>query len=223
MRYSTCITTRRRSDRSGSGGRSNRTPALLMLSLARLMRWAIVASGTRNAFAISAVVSPPTARRVRASCEGTESEGWQHMNRSVSVSSWAEGCPLTGSSRANALLSTPPRALAAPLVDQAAGRDGPQPRSRIVWHAFLRPLQRCGEECLLHRVLTRVELPVAPHERAEDLRRKLAQQVLDSGFRSQKSGGASITRRTSMGTLTKATMREAISTARASLSTSTIQ
>ena len=57
-----------------------------MLCLARLMRCAIVASGTRNALAISAVVSPPTARSVNASCEGVESEGWQHRNSSVSVS-----------------------------------------------------------------------------------------------------------------------------------------
>jgi hypothetical protein len=66
---------------------ANRMPSLLMLCLARLMRWAIVASGTRNALAISAVVRPPTARRVRASCEGTDKAGWQHRNRRVSVSS----------------------------------------------------------------------------------------------------------------------------------------
>ncbi len=37
-----------------------------MLCLARLIRWAIVGSGTRNAWAISAVVKPPTARNVSA-------------------------------------------------------------------------------------------------------------------------------------------------------------
>ena len=37
-----------------------------MVLLARLIRWAIVASGTRNALAISAVVRPPTARSVNA-------------------------------------------------------------------------------------------------------------------------------------------------------------
>ena len=62
-------------------------PVLWMVCLARLMRWAIVASGTRKAFAISAVVSPPTARSVRASCDGTDSDGWQHRYSSVSVSS----------------------------------------------------------------------------------------------------------------------------------------
>ena len=47
----------------------------LMLALARLMRCAIVASGTRNAFAISAVVSPPTARSVSAIADGGVSAG----------------------------------------------------------------------------------------------------------------------------------------------------
>ena len=50
-------------------------PAALMRCLARLIRWAIVASGTRNARAISAVVSPATARNVSASCDGADSDG----------------------------------------------------------------------------------------------------------------------------------------------------
>ena len=67
--------------------RGTSAPAVLIDCLARLMRCAIVASGTRNAAAISAVVSPPTARSVSASCDGGESDGWQHRNSSVSVSS----------------------------------------------------------------------------------------------------------------------------------------
>ena len=42
-----------------------------MVCFARLMRWAMVASGTRKAPAISAVVSPPTARKVRAIAEAS--------------------------------------------------------------------------------------------------------------------------------------------------------
>src|SRR5437667_8504394 len=53
-----------------------------MLCLARLMRCAMVASGTRNAFAISAVVNPPTARSVSAIAEAGVRAGWQHMNSS---------------------------------------------------------------------------------------------------------------------------------------------
>ncbi|CAM5713977.1 hypothetical protein SCALM49S_08537 [Streptomyces californicus] len=55
--------------------------------LARLIRCAIVASGTRWARAISAVVRPPTARRVSAIWAAGESAGWQHRTSRVSVSS----------------------------------------------------------------------------------------------------------------------------------------
>ena len=58
-----------------------------MLCLARLIRCAIVASGTRNAWAISAVVKPPTARNVSAIAEAGVNEGWQHMKSRMSVSS----------------------------------------------------------------------------------------------------------------------------------------
>jgi hypothetical protein len=58
-----------------------------MLCLARLIRCAIVDSGTRNALAISAVVSPPTARNVSAIADDGVSAGWQHMNSRTTVSS----------------------------------------------------------------------------------------------------------------------------------------
>jgi len=48
----------------------NGTPEVLMVCFARLMRCAIVDSGTRNALAISAVVNPPTARSVKAMADG---------------------------------------------------------------------------------------------------------------------------------------------------------
>ena len=51
------------------------------------MRWAIVASETRNARATWAVVRPPTARRVKAIAEAAVNAGWQHMNRTIRVSS----------------------------------------------------------------------------------------------------------------------------------------
>ncbi len=49
-------------------------PALIRC-LARLILTAIVASGTRNARAISAVVRPPAARSVSAVCEAGVSAG----------------------------------------------------------------------------------------------------------------------------------------------------
>ena len=45
------------------------------IRLARLMRCAMVASGTTNARAISAVLSPPTARKVSATWEDGLSAG----------------------------------------------------------------------------------------------------------------------------------------------------
>ena len=51
-----------------------------------------------------------------------------------------------------------------------------------------RPLRRGGQQRLLHRVLGGVEVPVPADQRAEDLRRQLAQQVLDVGGRSRRRG-----------------------------------
>ena len=108
-------------------------PLDLMRCLARLMRWAIVASGTRKARAISAVVSPP-----------------------------------------------PARLFAAHLVGQPARSDRYQPALRILGDTLRRPLDGGGEQRFLHRVLSQVEIAVTPDERAENPRRELAQQVLDS-------------------------------------------
>src|SRR6266850_1544995 len=121
------------------------------------------------------------------------------------------------------LLSMLSRGLASPGVDEASRGHGQQPRSGVVGHAVGGPLPGSGEKRFLHGVLARVELRVPPHERAQDLRRKLAHQVLDGRLCPQNSGGASMTCRTSIGCFTKATIFEAISIARASLSTSTIQ
>ena len=65
----------------------NGAPESRIVAFARLIRWAIVDSGTKNARAISAVVSPPTARSVSASCDAADSAGWQQRKSSVSVSS----------------------------------------------------------------------------------------------------------------------------------------
>ena len=73
--------------RSLAVGSSKGMSEFLMVCLARLMRWAMVGSGTRNAWAISAVVKPPTARKVSAIAEALLNAAWQHMKRSASVSS----------------------------------------------------------------------------------------------------------------------------------------
>src|SRR5512132_2888617 len=54
-------------------------PASRILPLALTSRWAMVASGTRKARAISAVVSPPSSRRVSATWTPGSSAGWQQV------------------------------------------------------------------------------------------------------------------------------------------------
>src|SRR4051795_6317130 len=79
MRYRTRSTTAR------SPGWSRRRPR--RVRLARLIRCAIVASGTKKASAISRVVRPPTARSVSATWEAGASSGWQQQKSRKRVSS----------------------------------------------------------------------------------------------------------------------------------------
>ena len=69
-----------------------------ILRFARVIRCAIVVSGTRNAAAISATVSPPSSRSVRATRASGASAGWQQVKISRSrssstgpVGSWGSG------------------------------------------------------------------------------------------------------------------------------------
>ena len=58
-----------------------------MAFFARVILACTVAAGTRNALAISSLVSPPTTRRVSATRASRDSTGWQEMNISASTSS----------------------------------------------------------------------------------------------------------------------------------------
>ncbi len=77
--------------------------------------------------------------------------------------------------------------LAPPLVDQPPFGALQQPAARALRDALPRPVLRGREERLLNRVLGGVEVGVPANERAEDLRRRLAQQVLDTDGRVQAS------------------------------------
>ena len=72
-----------------------------------------------------------------------------------------------------------PGAVGTPFVYECPAGHGQQPGPRPVWRSRGRPLQRRGEQRLLYRVLAGVELAVPADQRGEDLRRALAQQVLD--------------------------------------------
>ena len=69
------------------GGTRNGMPAARIFRFARTSRCAIVASGTRNARAISSVVRPPSVRSVNATWASSASAGWQHVKISSSRSS----------------------------------------------------------------------------------------------------------------------------------------
>ena len=62
-------------------------PASRIFRFARTRRCAIVASGTRNARAISSVSRPPSERSVSASRASSASAGWQHAKMRLSRSS----------------------------------------------------------------------------------------------------------------------------------------
>ncbi len=93
---------------------------------------------------------------------------------------------------------------AAHLIGHAPGGDLNQPGAGMVGEAGSRPLNGGGEQGFLHGVLGGSEVAEAAHDRAEHLRREIAQQVLGGCVQrlrahSRSSGGPLMTCRTSMG------------------------
>ena len=118
-----------------------------------------------------------------------------------------------------------PGLLAAQQVGQPARGDADQPGQRVVRPPLAGPLRRGREQRLLHGVLARVEATVAAHERAEDLRREPAQQVLGYGWRNHwmSSNPPAIGRMSTYSPLASGFTRPAaISVARSKLAQSTI-
>jgi hypothetical protein len=76
--------------------------------------------------------------------------------------------------------------LASPVVDQAEAGRPEQPPAWIRRNPVTRPMLGGGEQRLLDRVLGRVEVAGSASERAEDLRRQLAQQVLNARWDVQR-------------------------------------
>jgi len=92
--------------------------------------------------------------------------------------------------------------LAAQVIGHTPGGHLNQPGPGIVWNAFARPLNRRREQCLLNGVLGIGEVPETADDRAEHLRRKVAQKMLGSGverIHNHSSGAPLITCRTSIG------------------------
>ena len=216
-----------------------------MRAFARLIRCAIVASGTRNARAISAVVRPPTARSVSGIADPGVSDGWQHRNRRTSESSSSTTDDGDVPSRAATTRSRfDAGAIRPPRIDQPARGAAREPALRLLRDSRAGPAVGGRDERLLDGVLRRVEVAVPARERAKDPRREVAQQVLDLTLRRQRwppavwaystissgvDGPSSMIRRTWTGCCSgtppgpgTAETRAAISRARSSDSTSTI-
>ena len=122
------------------------------------------------------------------------------------------------------------RQLAANVIRHAPRGDVNQPPARIVGETFAWPLDRGRQQRLLHGVLRSGEVAEAADDRAENLRRQLAQQVLGPKLAHRSTGGPLMTSRTSIGMLIglppgpgAADARAAKSYARSGASTSTIQ
>ena len=170
-------------------------PLALILCLPRLIRWAIVVSGTRNARAISAVESPPTARSVerhlrrrgegRMGAEKEQGERVVVVRRLVARSRCEELVGRRPTSRR--LLAAPARVIATQFVDYPPRRDGHQPRPRVLGDSRSGPLKGARQQRFLHGVLAQVEPAIPADEDAEDLRRERAEQVLNIGVPRHRS------------------------------------
>jgi hypothetical protein len=85
------------------------------------------------------------------------------------------------------MLPFSPGPVASPLVDHPPLGGLNQPAARLRRNTVSRPVHGGREQRFLDRVLGGVEVAMPADERAEDLRRRLAQQVLDAGRDVQRS------------------------------------
>jgi hypothetical protein len=76
--------------------------------------------------------------------------------------------------------------VAPPLVDQPPRGGLEEPAARLLRNPVSRPALGRRDQRLLDGVLGGVEVAVPANESAEDLRRQLAQQILDTGLRGQR-------------------------------------
>ena len=178
--------------RSGSrcaGGTRYGMPALRILRLARTSRCAIVGSGTRNARAISAVVSPASVRSVSATCASTDSAGWQHVKisrrRSSSTPLSSESARVaSGRRRAR----RPPAAWRRPSLARRS-RSSARLRAVVVSHApGLRGTPSRGQrlerqrEGVLRALLGEVPVAGDPDQRRDDAAPLVAERDGDRGL-----------------------------------------
>src|SRR6185312_13961412 len=168
------------------GGILNGIPAPWILRLARTSRCAIVASETRNARAISPVESPPSERRISATCASSPSAGWAHVKissrRSSGNCSSTSGSSSKGAGGQGALPADP--------VDRAVARRHDQPGGGIRRLALARPALGGDRERLLGGLLGEIDVAEVADQRGEHPAPLLAEQLLDQRATSGRTSTA---------------------------------
>ena len=111
-------------------------PAVTILRLARVTRAAMVASGTRNSLAMSAVLTPSTRRRARALAAAGSRAGWVHIStsRRRSSSTRSPGSTSTGDPSFPSA-STTSRGTLRCAMDSARSRSRTRRRAAVCSHA----------------------------------------------------------------------------------------
>ena len=165
-------------------------PAAVIFRLARTSRCAIVASGTRNARAISSVVRPPSVRSVSATCASSASAGWQHVKMSSSRSS------ANGRRRPSSSVDRAPRHVEQLRLARRSVRSRrmrsiarlravvTQPGARVVRDAVARPALGGDRERLLGGLLGEVEVAEEADQRGEHAAPLVAEDLLEQCQRS---------------------------------------
>ena len=166
-------------------------PAPAIFALARMIRCAIARSEIRNARATSAVVSPPSARRVSPTRASGASAGWQvvkirrsrssgiGLTSSASSSSSSSLPPSARSSASSATRAPRPALLAADPVERAVARRGDDPGRRVVRQPVARPALEGDQERVLHRLLGAIEVAEDAGEDGDRLSRLTPEQAVD--------------------------------------------
>ena len=134
-----------RSVRSSAGGSANPSSLCLMLALARLIRWPIVVSGTRNADCDlgrrQAADGPQRQRDLGRLGQRRVAAQEEEGQRVVLLGGDRDRRQRPDLERGRRLLAPTPGALAAPLVHDPPRGDGHQPGARLVRDAALGPLE----------------------------------------------------------------------------------
>ncbi len=174
-----------------------------ILFFARTIRCAIVGAGTRNARAMSSVVSPQTSRSVSAICASSDSAGWQQTKISRSRSSSRSPSGSSGSAASTRQADRRPRSSAASkrARRRSASIALKRPDRDRARSAGCRARRRAaqlfdrGREGLVQRLLSAIEIAEQPDQGRENATRLLAVDGLDRRREPRSARGSSVTLR----------------------------